>query len=156
MPSGSCLCGDISYSFSGEPLMKAICHCLTCRKVTGTAYTTAFLLPDPDAVSESPAATPAPKPTDFKLQSKTDTPLKQSVAMHEVGLEMTFHGCSKCPSTLFKKANGPFLGVLILFGGCLDGGGFEELGEPQAELWVKYRLPWIKELEGVKQCQGFE
>ncbi|KAI1608061.1 Mss4-like protein [Exophiala viscosa] len=156
MPSGSCLCGDITYSFSGEPLMKAICHCLTCRKVTGSAYATAFLLPDPDAVSASPAATPEPKFTDFKLQSKTDTPLKQSAGVHEVGLDMTFYGCSKCPSTLFKRANGPFLGVLILFGGCLDSSDLEELGVPQAELWVKYRLPWIKELERAKQCQEFE
>lgn len=161
------VCLNIARSFSIAVTLKlnqAICHCLTCRKLTGSAYATAFLLPDPDTISDSPAATPAPKTADFKVQSKSNTPLKQSFAVHEAGIDMTFHGCGRCPSTLFKRANGPFSGVLILFGGCLDGGdgdtraagGLEDLGPPQAELWVKYRLPWIKELDGVKQCQEFE
>lgn len=82
---------------------------------------------------------------------------------------MTFYGCAKCPTTLYKRAPGGFPGVLIVFAGALDGaagggsgelrgqGGLEEgLGSPQVELWVKYRLPWLQEVKGAKQCQAFE
>ncbi|KAK5196137.1 hypothetical protein LTR47_010408 [Exophiala xenobiotica] len=170
MLTGSCLCGDITYTFSGEPIAKALCHCLTCRKFTSSAYATCFLVPDPDA-QNSPAETSARK-TGFTLQSKTNTPLRQTSTVHETGMGITFFGCAKCPSTLYKKAPDGFPGVLVVFAGCLDGsgegegegegelssakGGAEELGDPEAELWVKYRLPWVKELKGAKQCQEFE
>lgn len=157
--------------------MKALCHCLTCRKLTGSAYATAFLIPDPDYDSDSPAST-APTPTahkksgsgEFKLHSLTNTPAKQTEATHETGLAMTFHSCAKCPSTLYKTAKDGFPGLLVVFAGCLDAeqedggggettrraqGGLEGWGTPQAELFVKYRLPWVKEVEGAKQCEEF-
>lgn len=148
---------------------QALCHCHTCRKLTGSAYATAFLVPDPadSTTSASPAATsPADADTDkpkadFKCTSKTSTPPRTTQGTHETGLAMTFYSCSKCPSTLFKEAKAGFPGVLIVFAGTLDADadgrdGLEALGAPQAELWVKYRLPWLREVEGAKQCQEFE
>ncbi|KIW15735.1 hypothetical protein PV08_05785 [Exophiala spinifera] len=156
MLSGSCLCGDISYTISGEVLTKAICHCLTCRKLSGSSYTTCFLIRDPDSGPEAAAQ--------FKLQSKTDAPLRESSTIHETGVKINFFGCAKCPSIIYKTAPEGFPGVIIMFAGSLDGdegdlrakGGAEGLGSPEAELWVKYRLPWVKELDGAKQCQQFE
>lgn len=86
------------------------------------------------------------------------------MAVHETGLDITFYGCAKCPSTLYKRAPAGFPGVLIVLAGTLDGGagearaagGLEGFGSPQVELWVKYRLPWLQEVKGAKQCQGFE
>src|SRR5579859_5311679 len=31
---GSCLCGDIAYEVSGDPVLKATCHCKSCQKGT--------------------------------------------------------------------------------------------------------------------------
>ena len=36
--SGSCQCGDIRYTVSGEPLMTYACHCTDCQKRTGSAF----------------------------------------------------------------------------------------------------------------------
>lgn len=36
--AGSCLCGSIRYSATGEPLRFYHCHCSRCRKVTGTGH----------------------------------------------------------------------------------------------------------------------
>ncbi|KAF1961759.1 hypothetical protein CC80DRAFT_401211, partial [Byssothecium circinans] len=34
---GACMCGKICFEISGEPLL---CHCLDCKRLTGTAYST--------------------------------------------------------------------------------------------------------------------
>jgi len=170
MPSGSCICGDISYTFSGEPLSKVLCHCLLCRKLTGSSFLTGFTLSDPE--QSSPASTnghseiTAPKTT-FEWQSKSDSSLKVSTGLQESGLTMTFYGCSKCPSTLYKTCKEGFPGIMILLAGSLDGkndddgkqGKGDVLAEtfktPQVEFWVQYRVPWVQEVEGAVQCQTF-
>lgn len=150
------MCRYLVYTLTLQYRWQALCHCLTCRKLSGSGYTTCFLVPDPDSSPEAAS--------NFKLESKTNTPLRESSAVHEIGLKIDFFGCAKCPSMIYKTAPDGFPGVLILFAGSLDGGegdlrakgGAEALGSPQAELWVKYRLPWLREVDGAKQCQQFE
>jgi hypothetical protein len=70
---------------------------------------------------------------------------------------MAFFGCQKCPSTLYKTAPAGFPNTLVVFAGCLDDDDDDqEAAAPQAELWVKYRLPWIEPIPGAKQCREFE
>jgi hypothetical protein len=35
---GSCLCGNVTYSCDGEPVITAVCHCTECQKQTGTSF----------------------------------------------------------------------------------------------------------------------
>jgi hypothetical protein len=35
---GGCLCGDVRYSASGDPVFTSICHCQQCQKQTGSAF----------------------------------------------------------------------------------------------------------------------
>jgi hypothetical protein len=37
---GGCLCGAIRYSFQGQPLYSAHCHCRSCQRAIGAAYVT--------------------------------------------------------------------------------------------------------------------
>ncbi|KQV49310.1 aldehyde-activating protein [Pelomonas sp. Root1217] len=37
--SGACLCGQVKFSVSGEPLRTGICHCTDCRQESGSAFT---------------------------------------------------------------------------------------------------------------------
>jgi len=166
MPAGSCICGDISYNFSDEPQSKVVCHCLLCRKLTGSAFLIGYTLNDPKQAfpydSDDLAETkPASTMGDFEWRSRSNCDLKVSTGLQESGLTMTFYGCSKCPSTLFKTCKEGFPGLMILLAGSLDGkdgkakGELEAFGSPQAELWVQHRLSWVKEIEGAKQCQTF-
>lgn len=139
------------------------------------------MLRDPDTAA-SPSSSPegettatAPAST-FKIQSSSGTRLRETRALHsEAGLEMIFSGCANCPSTLYKRAPAGFPGMIIVLAGNLDAsdeegvgvgvgvgarvrgaGGLEQWNGPQAELWVKYRLPWVTQVPGAKQCQMFE
>jgi len=40
---GNCLCGDISFSISGDPSEIYQCHCSVCRKVTGSTGISVFI-----------------------------------------------------------------------------------------------------------------
>ncbi|GAA0764862.1 GFA family protein [Ideonella azotifigens] len=37
--SGQCLCGQVQLTVRGEPLRVGICHCMDCRKESGSAFT---------------------------------------------------------------------------------------------------------------------
>lgn len=36
--TGGCNCGNIRYALDGEPIRIGLCHCETCRKETGSAF----------------------------------------------------------------------------------------------------------------------
>lgn len=48
---GGCLCGQVRYSFRGDPLMTAICHCRNCQKQSGAPFSLVCVVAD-DAYSE--------------------------------------------------------------------------------------------------------
>lgn len=43
--SGGCACGDIAFSYNGEPKFVMNCHCSRCRKVKGAAHATNAFVP---------------------------------------------------------------------------------------------------------------
>lgn len=36
--TGGCLCGAVRYEVRGEPYIAGLCHCTTCRKLTGSSF----------------------------------------------------------------------------------------------------------------------
>ncbi len=42
---GGCLCGAVTYEFTGMPRVTVACHCSACRKATGSAFGTWTLVP---------------------------------------------------------------------------------------------------------------
>lgn len=36
--SGGCKCGQVRYAIDGEPIRVGLCHCETCRKDSGSAF----------------------------------------------------------------------------------------------------------------------
>jgi hypothetical protein len=42
---GGCMCGAVRYHAVGQPLRSGICHCLDCRKYSGSAFTTFAVWP---------------------------------------------------------------------------------------------------------------
>ncbi|TPW26448.1 GFA family protein [Pararhizobium mangrovi] len=48
--TGSCLCGNVTIVATGRPNRVGICHCLDCRKHSGTLFQALAIFPE-DAVS---------------------------------------------------------------------------------------------------------
>ena len=44
--TGSCLCGDVRITASGEPYRVGLCHCLDCRKHHGALFFAAAIFPE--------------------------------------------------------------------------------------------------------------
>lgn len=45
---GGCICGNIRYEVIGHPLIETMCHCTTCQKRTGSAFSMNLLVMKPD------------------------------------------------------------------------------------------------------------
>ena len=46
MLKGSCLCGDVRFTVTGEPFDPAACHCSQCRKMSGHVWAAAVVRAD--------------------------------------------------------------------------------------------------------------
>jgi hypothetical protein len=42
---GGCLCGAVRFTVSGQPLRTGLCHCLDCRKTSGSTFSAFAIWP---------------------------------------------------------------------------------------------------------------
>ena len=43
--SGGCLCGKVRYELKGPRYYGVLCHCVTCRRITGGSFLAASIYP---------------------------------------------------------------------------------------------------------------
>ena len=51
--TGKCLCGEVTYEVSGEPVTQGNCHCIDCRKNTGAGFATILFFKEEQVVQLS-------------------------------------------------------------------------------------------------------
>ena len=95
--------------------------------------------------------------TQFSTSSTNAPQYRTYTVKHETGVPLTYSFCTDCSTVCWKTAETDWPGHHIVFAGTLDDEGALEAVKPDAEFWIKYRVPWVKGLEdtGVVQCQGF-
>ncbi|KAI1205529.1 Mss4-like protein [Annulohypoxylon truncatum] len=128
---GSCFCGKVRISVEGEPIAKVVCHCLDCRKITGSVFSTNLITPT----------------SGFKVLSGEPKTISK---VGDSGNEVTSHFCGDCGSTLWR--DGPSFGEnKVVKVGVLD--DYEALNEakPAGELFVNHRVSWVPEVPGATQ-----
>ena len=86
--SASCRCGQLRASVSGEPVRVSVCHCLNCKKRSGSAFAVQARWPRDNVRIEG--------------QSKT------FVKVADSGNRATFHFCPECGSDVFYEIDGKF------------------------------------------------
>ncbi|KAI9773867.1 MAG: hypothetical protein M1840_006093 [Geoglossum simile] len=136
MPSGGCLCEKLTYEYSaGDNDKKVLCHCLGCRKMTSSAFSTNVVVPAGN------------------YQIKTGTPKEYTFNR---GCEIhTISFCPDCGTTVSKTVDGleKFKGLLIVEAGTLnDGEGFGSL-KVDMELYTTQRAAWVSEIAGANQVE---
>ncbi|KAL8902293.1 MAG: hypothetical protein Q9207_004777 [Kuettlingeria erythrocarpa] len=87
MPSGSCLCGLCTIQITREPEFKALCHCLDCRKISGSTHSTNLFVGADACVVVSGAPREFGKATDK-------------------GNTITSYFCGDCGTTLWRESSG--------------------------------------------------
>ncbi|WP_201745151.1 GFA family protein [Aidingimonas lacisalsi] len=116
--SGSCLCGSLKYECSGEVKMAGNCHCLNCKKATGSAYAAVLFVPE-DSVEVT---------GEVKYYQSTGS-----------NGEPGWRGfCPNCGSSLFEKP-GPVPGTLGIGAGSLDD---LSLYKPQMDIFTSRSPDW--------------
>ena len=54
MLSGSCLCGEVTYSIKGVPQGPSVCHCSQCRRQSGHVWASAYVPVDDINIQGNP------------------------------------------------------------------------------------------------------
>lgn len=109
---GGCNCGEVRFQLAGEPIRTGLCHCLTCRKETGSAFM-AYAVWDQAAVTVSGETRSWTGSTDRR------------------------HFCGICGSALFATDDSTEIEIRI---GSLDRAPTGMT--PDHELWVHRREHW--------------
>ncbi|KAI1274678.1 Mss4-like protein [Xylaria sp. FL0933] len=131
MPEGGCFCGKVRYSIEGEPVGKALCHCLDCRKITGSTYSTNIIIPG----------------ANFKLTSGTPKAIGKKA---DSGNEIVSYFCGDCGSTLYRDGKS-FGDAKVVKVGTLDDIDALDEALPKVELFASHRVSWVKEVPGAAQ-----
>jgi len=126
---GACLCGSIRYEADAEPVAVVACHCVTCQKNTGSAFSLNLGLPA-DAV---------------KIKGPTLARYEDHTGSSGKPFYRTF--CSKCGSPIAAGGDA-YPGLTFIKAGTLDDPSWVK---PSTHLWCGEKLPWVAIEEGVTQ-----
>ncbi|MCJ1360179.1 MAG: hypothetical protein MMC33_010182 [Icmadophila ericetorum] len=131
MPDGGCFCGKCRITYTGEPALKALCHCLDCRKITGSTYSTNLLVPEDG----------------FQVTSGQPKTISKTA---DGGNTITSHFCPDCGSTLFRDG-ASFPGLKVVKVGVMDDVDALDQAKPGVELYTPHRVAWVAETPGAEQ-----
>jgi len=131
MPAGGCFCDKIRISYTGEPEANMLCHCLDCRKISGSSYSCNIVVDD----------------SNFKLEKGTPKSISK---IADSGKKITSYFCGDCGTTLFRK--GEFLpGKHVVKYGVMDDPDWPKNNVPKMEIYASHKVPWWPQIEGASQ-----
>ena len=114
--TGSCLCGDVSFTYKSEPGMFLMCHCTDCQKSTGSPVASIIIVPEDD----------------FSVNGSTNS--------YECEAKVTRSFCKICGSQIFSRIESA-PGVVAIKTGVLD----EQPNiKPNLVCWAKSKPNWFE------------
>lgn len=116
--NGSCLCGAVRYEVTGDPQRFYHCHCLRCRKASGTGHATNLMISNAQLVF-----------------TQGEHLLKRYKVPEAKRFSRQF--CSECGSVVARMV--PEFGSVVVPAGSLDS---EAPIQPQARIFWDSRAEW--------------
>jgi hypothetical protein len=124
-----CSCGQLSASCSGEPFRIAVCHCLACKRKTGSAFGFGAWFREEDVTTDGQAS--------------------EFVRVGDDGGRITSRFCPNCGGTVLWRID-TLAGVV-----AVSAGAFADLSFPPPSVSVYHesrRYPWIElRVEGLEK-----
>ncbi|MBM6593789.1 GFA family protein [Microvirga pudoricolor] len=112
--TGGCACGQLTFEARGEPKRVGLCHCMTCRKISGSAFN-AYVIYPADRVAIS-----------GERRGWSDTPATERFS------------CVVCGSPVFDRDAADEVELLL---GAFDA---PNLFAPTYECWTRRRETWLE------------
>ncbi len=122
---GGCLCGKVRYSVSADPIFSGVCHCTSCQKGTGSAFSVVVAVPSPGVAVEGT--------------------LSAYVGKGDSGKSITRRFCPNCGSPIASEAE-LMPGVTMLEVGTLDDPASVT---PTMHIYCRSKFEWMQIPEGV-------
>ena len=119
--TASCRCGQLKATVTCEPVRVSVCHCLKCKKRSGSAF----------AVQ---ARWPAEQVT---IEGRSGSFVKVA----DSGNPATFHFCPECGSDVHYDINGKFDGLVAIPLGAFDDPYFLQ---PRFSVWEERKNDWVE------------
>ncbi len=129
MIKGSCLCGKVKYEILGKVGDIVHCHCQTCRKAHGSAFSSVASVDD----------------SDFKLYNA------QFLKSYESSNGKKRYFCLNCGTQMYAKRENTKHIILRL--GSLDD---DPKAKEKSHIWVSQKASWFSIKNKLPECQEFE
>ncbi|KAJ3548996.1 hypothetical protein NMY22_g1044 [Coprinellus aureogranulatus] len=126
--TGSCLCKRVRYEISGDPLAFRICHCVNCRKATGSAFmaNAFFLGKNLNIVTGR---------NDLRSYEDAET---------ASGSPIKRWFCASCGSNVYMEPTNPKAATLVVLqSGGIDGDAVSEW-VPDGEWFTEQKRKWVE------------
>ena len=128
--TATCSCGQLSITLKDDPFRVHCCNCMECRKMTGSAFSTATYWNDENVVSIS---------GEYRAYTRGS----------EFGRKVTWHFCPTCGGRVFHYVElyPGKIGVPI--------GSFGDLEFPRPVMagWCRSKFPWVNFASDIPQTQ---
>lgn len=115
---------------AGEPVRVSLCHCLACKKRSGSAFAVQARWPSDQVTIEG--------------RSKSWSQLADS------GNRITFHFCPECGSDVHYEMEGKFAGLVAIPLGIFDDPYFTR---PGFSVWEKRKHDWVDVIGDVEHSR---
>ena len=119
--TASCRCGQLTATVTGEPVRVSVCHCLKCKKRSGSAFAVQARWPGERVTVAGKA--------------------KTFVMVADSGNRGTYHFCPECGSDVFYENEGKFDGLV-----AIPLGAFEDpyFASPAYSVWEGRKCDWVE------------
>ena len=123
--TASCRCGQLRAAVTGEPVRVSVCHCLNCKKRSGSAFAAQARWP--------------------KAQATIEGISKTFVKVADSGNKATFHFCPECGSDVYYEIDGKmddkFNDLIAIPLGAFDDPFFLT---PNFSVWESRKHEWLE------------
>lgn len=119
--TASCRCGQLRATVTGDPVRVSVCHCLACKKRSGSAFAVQARWPADQVTIEG--------------RSKSHETVADS------GNSATYYFCPDCGSNVYYRNHGKFEGQVAIPVGAFDDPFFLT---PAFSVWEKRKNDWVE------------
>ena len=119
--TASCRCGHLRATVTGEPVRVSVCHCLNCKKRSGSAFAVQARWP--------------------RAQVTIEGASKTFVIVADSGNRATFHFCPDCGSDVYYEIDGKFNDLIAIPLGAF---GDPYFLKPAFSVWENRKHDWVE------------